>query len=286
MGAIHSGTWRGIYTHKNVLGSMMSLSSICFLLLTFLNREKKWIPMSGMVLSIILLLGSRSSTPLLNLFIGISALFVSRIVRLPYQLKLSIIFLLASIGFISTAIGSDLGEIFTGVFGKDVTLSGRTEVWSYVWDMIYQRPWLGYGYGALWVDWNSESNYVWKAVNWEAPNAHNGFLEVWLGIGFIGLFVFLLHLLINLFRSLSMIQFLRSAESSFPFLLILLMLLASITESLLLTRNGIYWILYVSVTLYLSRNKEIKDFGSSRSPVITAESSVREENNFIFKDHV
>ena len=41
-------------------------------------------------------------------------------------------------------------EFALSLLGKDTTLTGRTELWDAVVSLIKERPFLGYGYRAMW----------------------------------------------------------------------------------------------------------------------------------------
>ena len=69
------------------------------------------------------------------------------------------------------------------LLGKDVTLTGRTGIWSAVLDSIAKRPLLGYGYQAFWLGLEGESYRVILAVSWVLAQAQNGFLDVMLENG-------------------------------------------------------------------------------------------------------
>ena len=43
-----------------------------------------------------------------------------------------------------------LPDVFLEFLGKDPTLTGRSELWAYVWKDIDLRPLLGWGYAAFW----------------------------------------------------------------------------------------------------------------------------------------
>ena len=78
------------------------------------------------------------------------------------------------------------------LLGKDVTLTGRTGIWSAVFDSIAKRPLLGYGYQAFWLGLEGESYRVILAVSWVLAQAQNGFLDVMLEMGLAGLAIVLL----------------------------------------------------------------------------------------------
>ena len=82
------------------------------------------------------------------------------------------------------------GFLFS-LLGKDVTLTGRTGIWSAVTDSIAKRPLLGYGYQAFWLGLEGESYRVILTVSWVLAQAQNGFLDVMLEMGVAGLVIVL-----------------------------------------------------------------------------------------------
>ncbi len=73
-----------------------------------------------------------------------------------------------------------------------MTLTGRTGIWSAVIDSIAKRPMLGYGYQAFWLGLEGESYRVILAVSWVLAQAQNGFIDVMLEMGAVGLAIVLL----------------------------------------------------------------------------------------------
>jgi O-antigen ligase len=76
---------------------------------------------------------------------------------------------------------------------KDITLSGRTDIWDALFISISKHPLLGYGYSAFWMGLRGESANVIIAVHWAALSyAENGVIELWLELGAIGVGLFVL----------------------------------------------------------------------------------------------
>jgi exopolysaccharide production protein ExoQ len=68
--------------------------------------------------------------------------------------------------------------------GRDTTLTGRTQLWSYVLDMIVD-PLFGTGFESFWLGDRVET--IWRLYWWRPNQAHNGYIEVFLNLGVIGL---------------------------------------------------------------------------------------------------
>ena len=73
------------------------------------------------------------------------------------------------------------------LLGKDPTLTGRTGIWKLVIASAVKRPILGFGYRAFWTGLQGESAHLALTEGWSPTGAHNGFLDVWLNLGLVGL---------------------------------------------------------------------------------------------------
>jgi exopolysaccharide production protein ExoQ len=67
--------------------------------------------------------------------------------------------------------------------GKDPTLTGRTDVWRAVIPMT-PSPWFGAGFESFWL--GSRLTKLWNMFVWHPNEAHNGYLEVYLNLGWMG----------------------------------------------------------------------------------------------------
>lgn len=260
MSELHTGAWRGIYTHKNVLGKIMVLSTGLFWMLSIHERTNKLLPRLGFLLSFLLILFSTSVSSLMSavFLLGITSLL--RILRWNYKLAISSVgFSLAVFTQIYIWLVTNL-ETFLGSFGKDATLTGRTDLWPAVLDMISKHPWLGYGYSGFWL--SSEADNVWRAIQWEAPNAHNGFLDLWLELGLLGLLTFLFGFLNALFKGMKWFQISQTTEGTWPLVFLSYIVISNFSESSLLGSNSFFWVLYIGVSLGLI--KEINRYRFAR----------------------
>lgn len=241
--------WRGVYGHKNTLGALMALSTLVFLLLTVSGRRYRWLCLAGFGFSVGLLLLSNSKTSLM-VFVTLLALlpFYSAL-RWRYTLMVPV-FIAAILvsGGIATLVLSN-NEVVFDALGRDATLTDRTEIWSAVIHMIREQPWLGYGYGGFWLGWAGPSAYVLLTIYFDPLTAHNGLLELWLGLGLLGVMVFTLGFVVAFLRAIAWARTAGSVVRLWPFAYLTLVLLQNLTESVILTQNDIFWVLYVAVVL-------------------------------------
>ena len=249
MGGIHAGSWRGIYLHKNVLGSMMAESAIIFWLLVTGTQKKRVLLWGGFSFSVILLILSTSKSPLVNLVQILATFFALRALRWRYELMVPALIAIATVGGSLSVLFTTNADALLGSIGKDATLTGRTDLWPYVLEMIAKRPWLGYGYSGFWLGLDGESAYVWRATGWTPPHAHNGLLDLWLDLGLLGVSIFLLGFGASLLRALAWVRLSKTSEGFWPMLYLTFFVLSNLTESALLKQNALIWILYVSTVL-------------------------------------
>ena len=249
---IHGGSWRGIYTHKNWLGRVMTISGIVFLIMALDQQRQRSLYWLGLGCSFCLLLLSKSSSSIINCATIFSIIPIYSIFRWRYLMMVPIIASMAMIGSIFLLWFNENSATLLGSIGKDATLTGRTDMWPHIIDMIAQQPWLGYGYNGFWQDWDSPGATVWYAAKWTAPNAHNGILDLWLQLGLLGTIVFLIGFGLTLLRGASWLRNDKSWCSFWPITYPTYLILANVSESFLLNFNDLFWVLYVSVAFSLA----------------------------------
>jgi exopolysaccharide production protein ExoQ len=92
----------------------------------------------------------------------------------------------------------DMRGQLAGAVGKDATLTDRTEIWAFLLNM-HTNPTLGVGYQTFWIGARLEE--FWSHAGFGHLNeAHNGYLEIYLELGLIGVFLLCLFL-ISSYRS-------------------------------------------------------------------------------------
>lgn len=258
MGGVHAGAWRGIYTHKNTLGKIMVLCAATFLLLLGSDKRLRVWAALGLTASIALLVLSTSKTALVNFLAIVLVIGIAQVLRLYYK-----VMVVALVGIVS-AIGAGLlwvaanAEDILLSLGKDVTLTGRTDIWQFSLSKVQERPLLGYGYQAFWQGWGSEAQDVWLREGWRVPHAHNGFLDLSLELGLIGLGCFLAVFLVTALRRLSDVKAHVGPEHILPIVVMVYLVLANLTESSLMKRNDFLWVLFVTTSLSTPLATEIR----------------------------
>ena len=183
----YSNAIRGVYPQKNTFGTALIHGSLAlsFLMLTD-DRLRRWHLMVALVLLVMLVL-ARSATALV-LTLTVLGLTGAWLAARAGGLWLAA--LLLGSGLVAAgglAFTGALGvEGFYALLGKDETLTGRTEIWASVDRAIADRPWLGHGFAAFWIQGLAPAELIWLDLQWETPDAHSGWREVVLQIGWVG----------------------------------------------------------------------------------------------------
>ena len=252
MCAPHEGAWRGIFGHKNGLGKAMTVSTVIYWLLIE-PTKLRLLPWLGLSCSLLLLILSTSTSSLIIVVALLMLLPIYQSLRLREDVLAPVILSIAILLICSFVLLFSNAEFIVGYFGKDLTLTGRTDLWEQSLKMIRERIFLGYGYENFWQGWDSPTSaYVWRAIGWSAPNAHNGLLDLALDLGLLGTLVFLAGFLSNLARAFVWVRLTKNSASFWPLMYLSFLFLTNITETMLLSQNSLIWVLYVAVTLSIS----------------------------------
>jgi O-antigen ligase len=247
-----SGDLRGVFTHKNGMGALLVIAAMVLAV----GARSGLVPPLGTACgfaTIVALLGPTGSATAAMLVVLIGVLQIPiAIARLPGRLAtIGLAFvLLVGLG-LAMPLLFGRNRIFTAI-GRDPTLTGRTQLWDFVQGMIDQSPLHGYGYNAF-FDLPGLQEHLLALVGWPAPNAHNGFLEVWLGLGIVGLMLTLTFLLGAFVRAARVVvRDPKSVPACFAFFSLSVYLWRNFSESDLLDQSGPSWILAVLASLMLN----------------------------------
>ena len=252
MTELFPGAWRGLWREKNGLGGNMAFGFCILSAAALLNprRAHLWWTFAG--LALVLVLMSTSKTSLVSLVLGMGAIgFVLVARRSPaagvaatWAGVTGVVLLAAFILFAA--------DVFFSILGKDATLTGRTKIWSAVMREIEDRPWLGYGYQAVWGDKTGWGPFAWisKNAGFQAQHAHNSWLEQWLGMGLVGLIAWGLFYLQTMTLAVIAVFRDRGALLAFPFLVVYS--LVALTESIAVVYNDFRWVLFVAFAAKLA----------------------------------
>ena len=256
--AKHAGAIRGIYSHKNIFGPVVTLSTFTFLIYAktrfCVNKKLAYL---GFATSFAMVVGSRSSSSLLYTLLLVFLVHAIEVLRLRGQLFTWSLMALASLYFFVVTWQETITTAVLGLLGKDPTLTGRTDIWDVILEKIQERLWFGYGFDGFWHGIYGESFYVRNAVRWNLPNAHNGYLDLALEIGIVGVALLMLVMWISFVKDLAILKNRFSWEHAWPMAFIFYTLMINMSESSLANQNSFQTIMmtiaFTSVSLEFNK---------------------------------
>lgn len=253
MAGIHAGAIRGVYIHKNIFSPMIVLGVVVFFLQALEGGERKRTYWGLFILTVAFGIMSRSSTAIGLMIVMLSICTVFRIFRWRYEVMISSILAIVIVGSGALVWFVQFGgaELIFDALGKDATLSSRTEIWKYVWDSIEREPLLGYGLSGFWNGLNGPSAYIERAMRLRVHYAHNGFLDLCLSFGFVGLGLFIANLLLVTGKSLSLLRKSNTVVGFWPLVSLTFVVMTNLTEGNISSLSSLTWVLYTSATFSL-----------------------------------
>lgn len=210
-----AGAWRGLANHKNGFGDIACIGLILWCHAWLARESSALMALLGGGLALTCLLLSRSSTSLLATVMALTWLVL--LMRSPPGLRryaphlivvfvaLLLVYSLALLGLVP-GLGLLLSPI-SALTGKDMSLTGRTDIWQLVSEHIHLQPWLGSGYGAYWTGpvIGTPSYAFIERMAFYPGSAHNGYLEILNDLGVLGLLLLFAYLLSYLKQSLHLL---------------------------------------------------------------------------------
>ena len=176
---------RGVYGQKNALGLAMLMAMNYWLSAIFGGRRLGLLSIIGVVATLACLVMSWAATSL-AIFLCVIFLHLQNYSRRSWRLRIVVLYVAAIILFV-IAVGFIAAPVeFLGLFNRDLSFTGRVPLWIECIKAWLAKPILGYGYAAFWNKDSVLVQRIWKDIVWEAPGAHNGYLDVLLQLGVVG----------------------------------------------------------------------------------------------------
>jgi O-antigen ligase len=182
-----AGDWRGFFTQKNGAGAGMVV--LIFIGIFIYRTGNRFTGIVVALLAGIFLYFTHSKSPLnlLPLVLLQSYLLVrvrNPLLALTMIVGVPLVLSLLSVGSVMFGPIHDL----VAQLMSDPTYTGRDEIWQFALDHVVQRPLFGFGYESFWgmPDLVAQWNYL-ESWGYRASDAHNGYLNLAVTTGLIGL---------------------------------------------------------------------------------------------------
>jgi exopolysaccharide production protein ExoQ len=225
----------GVSTQKNELGLNCMMYGVFFLWMIVSvyreredpGRRRRLLAYGTIIAMIIWLLSQCNSTTSITGFVsaGVVMWLASQRSRKPAFVHLLV---LAVLGLPVTALFFNPGGGMVEALGKDPSLTGRTEIWGLVLG-LHTNPLVGTGFESFWLGPRLDKMRT-ALPNFPINEAHNGYLEAYLNLGWAGICFIALLLVTGYTRIISGIR--RNPEKASLFLgFLLCTLFYSFTEA-------------------------------------------------------
>lgn len=199
-------TWIGASTHKNGL-AQLCLFAMFLMIWAFVRRWRgidkpvtwyhSYLEIFIFLLAFYLFLGphrslTNSSTSLACFVIGVATLLTfTWLKKRNITIKAILISFLVLFVIVFGAVTPFMGHLpfldVSAILNRDSTLTGRADLWARLVPYAQEKFLLGYGIGGFWSDLRIEQM--------QSIEAHNGYLDVILNYGIVGLILFSIFLM-------------------------------------------------------------------------------------------
>ncbi len=258
-------SWTGIATSKNTLGQIAMIGAIYFLWEVRRNwPQVKWrnLHFLYLLMAIYLLKGAGDSISMTSVsvavlgagvFLRIQSLRdrpekVAGFVKTVFAAIMLLIGLVSAHSIVNFDVDSLFGTMIT-TFGRDITMTDRTYIWSDVYAAAARNPMFGVGFGGFWI--GRLVNIGWaSSYTWVLGQAHSGYVDTYLQLGFVGIFLLACVLFVTLPKLLA-----SMAEdfdfACFRITLLITIIYVNITESTYLRGDHQFWFIMMLVVWFV-----------------------------------
>lgn len=248
------GRLRGVMPHKNEISSYAQAAFLMLAAQLFLTRNRHWLVTicdgTLAVLAIVCMVWSESASAIPVLLLALPLLPLPRVLRAVDRSVTALIPLLLGLFIAAAFVLVDNSDTFTKMLGKSADMSGRTWVWAYSIKMFFENPWLGYGFSTFWQGFNSPGGVFWSLTGWGIPHSHNGYIQLALDAGTVGLVLFMTALGTVVFKLAWLIQHGNDPLIGWAVAFLGLVLVSNLSETTLWVTNQLFTELFVYVVVY------------------------------------
>jgi exopolysaccharide production protein ExoQ len=245
--------YQGYFEGKNYLGECASVAFLLSLHEMIYRGRRRALGIIVFAVAILLVFLSDSKTAFglafICPFVAALTLTVRRLTRISPAIILSSIPLCFVL--LSSVSNFNFERISYMLYG-DSSLTGRTVIWDFANYEIGRSPLVGWGYQSFWLV--PDSPAVVEAPGWVKmmPNAHNGYYDTILEMGYVGL-AFLIVFIIATLHAIGRVADRDPARGLLVLSLALFIILYNFFESLWMRGFEFLWVVLVIVAAEIGR---------------------------------
>jgi O-antigen ligase len=257
----HVGAWQGALAGKNSCAAIMVIglsAALVYAPKSMLQRATRIFMM--LLFAVIISMADSSGALVVIAVVWVSLPLLRHLAAYEQKTRalITVILFIGGAGAVICMV--EYLPLILKLLNRDPTLTGRTDIWKAVLTSIFKHPLLGYGYGAFWLGLKGESANVILAVKWALPNAHNGFLDIWLSLGGVGLALFGYALLKACRRIWQILLGNELKANLWMIAIVILVVTFNLDESVLIAAPSLMWILLASAFcgLEIATRREVR----------------------------
>jgi len=197
--------WCGVATGKNSLGIICLVFGLAALFWFLQNyRQEKGTRRTGPLIAygataamaIYLLVKCQSATSFACFFLAGAPMVLTQLFPSTRKRAFVHVMVVAILGLTVSSLFVNAAGGMVQELGRDATLTGRTDIWRSAFSLV-QNPIVGTGFESFWV--GPRLRQMESLIHQEVNQAHDGYIEVYLNLGWVGI-AFLAGLLIAGYR--------------------------------------------------------------------------------------
>lgn len=258
----HDGRWKGLFEHKNVAGIFFAFAFFMILLGVQLKANAALIIKAiALLICLAFIVFAQSSSASLS-FVMMLVLYPSFMMLLKMNNAKerigTVMFAISLVLLAFTFLGSQIEQLFFDLTGKDATLTGRTSVWGVIFDLVAQRPLVGFGPGMS--ERNDFMEQIQGGVGWEVKGTHNSYLDLAICYGYPTT-IFMVALLLRMWLQFFSIQVWNKLDlklAAMAATLVLTVLITGTANASLIFSRSFLWTITIAGLLIITNLRRRK----------------------------
>jgi len=246
--------YQGYFSGKNLLGEFAAIAFLLSIHELLYPRYRRALGIFVAVIAVVLLLLSSSKTALGLALVAPFLAGLSLVMSRTSRVSPAIILISMALGYVvfSNLTGFDTERIAYLLTG-DSSFTGRTTIWNFADTEIARSPLLGWGYQGFWLVGPDAPSIV-DAPGWVKlmPNAHNGYYDTMLELGYIGL-AFLVIFLVTTLHAIGRVAERDNKRAWLLLSVALFIIIYNFLETLWLRAFDMSWVVFVIVAVEAAR---------------------------------
>ena len=244
--------YQGYFSDKNILGEFAAIAFLLSIHEILYRGHRRALGIIVAVITAVLLFLSSSKTALGLALVAPFLAGLILIIRRTFRISLAIIMISIALGWIVLFDLIDTDRVAYLLTG-DSSFTGRTTIWDFAVTEIARSPFVGWGYQSFWLV-GADAPSIVDAPGWVKlmPNAHNGYYDTMLELGYVGL-AFLIIFLITTLHAIGRVAARDYRRAWLLLSIALFVMIYNFFETFWLRAFETPWVIFVIVAVEAAR---------------------------------